>query len=870
MPRPARPSKALEPEIARKLDGGLRRLLRLSDQDVVDAVERDRARIKQRRVEIDRMFVVPRGSPDEDRGAVRRMLQQARRSLRPHPVFGPVIIDPRHPPRIRALLRFTGNRDDLAALGIKVGSQAHDVFTISGTSEQLAGLAALPATLRLRLPRLLEFQVEEAAGQAEIDLVRLGRPAVPGGLTGNGVIVGVIDSPLDVTHNGFRDPAAPHNSRVLYYWVQYTPYFEPPGLTPDQFHATNLMPVPDFSNPTPLDYGRIYTGSDVDIALGRAGGPYGEARSQIACVPGSAEHGTHVAGIACGSGHTGDWTDVPVHIGAAPGARIVHVKTNGGFPGMDYDAGFEDNVLDALDLIFRAADFHGMPTVVNVSLGTSLGPHNGTESFDIARDNMLNSFDNRVICWPSGNENMDHGFRRGTVAAGGGTDTIIFTPFTDGAGGDCFLDVWYSGPELDFQVSCGAAASGWVASGSDYLGTLNGYDVEVDRDAEAGVGLRNLRFLFESARSSDPFTIDLCNPAAAGDVVYHAWTGPQGWQASLDGHTIDEMTICDTGCAKSILTVGACAKRMGVNPSAGENVTGYSGAGPTLDGRIKPEIACIGGLRENAVYSANSDQASGYTLKYGTSLASPLVAGAVALIFEELAGLATPLAANHDTIKALLVRHAHSRGLVFDPAAPGYHPYYRNQYGHGRLRLASLVDHLAAPREVDLWIRTAEDDWGTEPYLGDRFWRAPDIRVYQTGTMTEVRELAWGTTYDVRVRVRNLGDGDANNAIVRLKYTRPHAAPTTWHDAEDAADRALANHRVSVPALGDTDVLFRWRPEAAEIGAPAGTTHICLLAEVGHRDDPLAYAAPTTPGRSAWELNIKGTNNIALRNVFIA
>jgi hypothetical protein len=31
----------------------------------------------------------------------------------------------------------------------------------------------------------------------------------------------------------------------------------------------------------------------------------------------------------------------------------------------------------------------------------------------------------------------------------------------------------------------------------------------------------------------------------------------------------------------------------------------------------------------------------------------------------------------------------------------------------------------------------------------------------------------------------------------------------------------------------------------------------------------LAYPAPVTSGSSAWESNVKGTNNIALRNVNI-
>lgn len=865
------PPKALDIKIARKLGGGMRRLLRMSDHEIADAVERDRARITKRLEEIERLSAVPIGATEEERAAVRRIRQQARRSLRPDPVFGAVVLDPPRSPRIRALLRFTGNRDDLAALGIAVRSQAHDVFTISGTSGQLAALAAQPAALRLRLPRLLEPQVELAAAQANIDLVHLGPPHVPTGLTGSGVIVGLIDTPLDVTHNGLRDPVAPHQSRVLYYWVQFPDSDAAPGQTPHQFHAINSLPVADFSNPTPLDYGRIYTGPAIDIAVD-SGRPYGDLWFQISCTPELEEHGTHVAGIACGSGHTNVWTDAPVHIGAAPGAHIVHVAY-GAYGGMGHDASFEDHVLDAIDFIFRAADFHNVPAVVNVSLGTSLGPHNGSEDFDIARDNLVNSFDGRVICFGAGNDHDDQAFRRGTVAAGGGIDTLTVTPtvMTEIPGGtevarNRFLDLWYSGPELDYRIGCGTESSGWTTAGADYGGTLNGYDVEVERDQEASPGLRNIRLLFRGALSVDPFAVELRNPAMSGDVAYHAWT--HGNEASLDGATQVDLTLCDTACARSVLSVGACYKRTPPSPWIGETIAAYSSAGPTLDGRIKPEIVAVGGGVGRGIVSTNSDQASGYCTMHGTSMATALVSGAVALLFEELCGLTPPLSMNHDTVKALLARHADRSGVI-DPASPDYRPEMRNQYGYGRLRMNRLAVELAAPPEVGVWIRTAEDDWGTEPRLVDRFWRAPDIRVYRTGTTTEVRELTWGAAYDVRVVVRNLGDGDATNATVRLKYTRPHAAPSAWRDAEDSADRALVS-TVTIPALGDAEVLFHWHPEAAEIGAPPGTTHFCLLAEIDHPSDPLVYPAPTTSGGSAWETNIKGTNNVALRNVFIA
>ena len=74
----------------------------------------------------------------------------------------------------------------------------------------------------------------------------------------------------------------------------------------------------------------------------------------------------------------------------------------------------------------------------------------------------------------------------------------------------------------------------------------------------------------------------------------------------------------------------------------------------------------------------------------------------------------------------------------------------------------------------------------------------------------------------------------------------------------------------AVDALDETTVNFRWKPRSGEVaGAPVGQTHYCLLVTIDHVDDVLSFSAPSTAGGSAWTMNIKGTNNCALRNVHI-
>lgn len=782
------------------------------------------------------------------------------------------VTDPlRLPIRIRAIVHFTGNRKDLETMGIQVRSEAQDIFTIVATRAQLLKLAGHSACRRLRTPRIMLPAVEQASAQDEVADVHNPRPLNPTGYQGNGVMVGIIDSVLDVTHHGFRDPGGTHGSRVMYYWAQSThtqnamgqtvDQASPPGQTPHAWTTANPAARPNFAG---LNYGRLYTTTEIDTALGLAN-PYGTANNQICCQPtANDEHGTHCAGIAAGNGHEANWTTAQTHVGAAPQASIVYVRLLRLQAVLDTGATFEDAILDGINFCIRAALFHNMPIVISVSQGSSFGPHNGSSAFDLARDAFLDSFDRRSIVFAAGNDNSENGYRHGNVVAGT-TDTFTWTHRRANHSAS-WLDIWSTGPELDYRISFGAGNSGWRTAGQDYNGNFGGHHLEAERDIEPGGGLRGIRLYVDDALIGDLYTIELRNPHATDTAEYRAWTGLQGWWGDVSGSTQNEMTISDTGCGRSILTVGSCDKRLPPSPASGETIATYSGAGPAVDGRIKPEIAAVGGTAANQIISTASNQVSGYIGMNGTSMATPLVAGSVALLFEEYEALGFTL--NQDSIKALLTQHTNRLNLHLDPSQAGYVASERNRYGYGRLRLIGPIDEAMPPVNVDVWVRTAEDDYGQQPYPGGCFCGAPDIKVFQPGTANEITDINWGTTYEVRVTVRNLGDSNAVGTTVRLKYALPHTAPSAWFEAEDDQDAKLVK-TVTVPAMGHLDVSFQWRPEQAELNAASDIHHFCLLAEVDHAADPLVYAAPTTAGGNAWTTNIKGTNNVALRNLHI-
>ena len=286
------------------------------------------------------------------------------------------------------------------------------------------------------------------------------------GTRGNGIIVGILDSPLHVRHHAFRDPSGTqNNTRVKYMWVQDPDSATAPGQTPEAYFqdVANHPGSPDF---TGLNYGIIYDEAAINTALGLTN-TYGTGTNQIAKHPSAteSEHGTHTTGIAAGSGNLDNWATTPVNVGSAPLADIVHVCYR--FSVANVQGGiFEDDILNGLNFILRIANHSGQAVVISNSYGGNLGPHNGQTDFDQARNAILDSFLGRSIVYSAGNDNaiwdlsagkyVDMmGHRKGSVAAAT-TETFTFTPTLT----DNWLEIWYAGPDLDIRIDHGTNNTG--------------------------------------------------------------------------------------------------------------------------------------------------------------------------------------------------------------------------------------------------------------------------------------------------------------------------------------------------------------------------------------------------------------------------
>ncbi|MEI6042775.1 MAG: S8 family serine peptidase [Chloroflexota bacterium] len=150
--------------------------------------------------------------------------------------------------------------------------------------------------------------------------------------------------------------------------------------------------------------------------------------------------------------------------------------------------------------------------------------------------------------------------------------------------------------------------------------------------------------------------------------------------AGNDGYdTVNNKPISTTieapATAKDVLTVGAAN-----SGTAFDILATFSSRGPTADGRIKPDLTAPGTL----VWSVAANTINGYTTHTGTSMATPVVSGAAALLrdwYINRLGYATPQSA---LLKATLINSSD-----YMTKTAGDLP--NNNQGWGRILLQNVI-----------------------------------------------------------------------------------------------------------------------------------------------------------------------------------
>ncbi|OGQ23151.1 MAG: hypothetical protein A3I05_00820 [Deltaproteobacteria bacterium RIFCSPLOWO2_02_FULL_44_10] len=506
----------------------------------------------------------------------------------------------------------------------------------------------LPASLLSQLQERDEVEYVEAAkpmmmkndlalSDINAELVHEG-VEIPQSYTGAGTIIGIVDTGLDLSHPDFHD--AQGKSRVIATWDQ-----KEEGTPPEELIAS---------------YGHECTPTMLSEGSCSFHDPVG--------------HGTHIAGTATARHGT--------YGGVAPDANLIVVRYRSEIEVANgyATALFSTTICEAVYYIFKKAEKLGMPAVVNLSLGTHIGAHDGTSLFEQCLDSLVAARPGRALVASAGNETIQDEAFSGLHASTEvqGLKAFHFSTREDFSGNLIYLDTWASsGSELQIslalhkgnpstsslitqsrKVKLGEMTSGDFLDGNISY-QINATEKENPLNKKAHIGISI--FLSSSFSEHEDFSFDLI---LEGKGHVDAWLYPDRPARAVNFTTLEgeqgqawtyipgdrQMTIAIPATAKEVIAVGAYATRTSwkkdeqcceVEFALGK-LLDFSSVGPSADpGRVgvKPELVAPGGMIASTLSHESHPDAhmmmpdGDHVLDAGTSMAAPFVSGAAALIF---------------------------------------------------------------------------------------------------------------------------------------------------------------------------------------------------------------------------------------------
>jgi subtilisin family serine protease len=294
--------------------------------------------------------------------------------------------------------------------------------------------------------------------------------------------------------------------------------------------------------------------------------------------------------------------------------------------------------VDGLPALAQAEAFvaaHGI-RIVNHSVGWfNSSPGDGSGGAGTV-DAVVAAARAHGVLWVNAAGNAARHYWRGTFSDADGDGLLDFAPGENGnfvsvppGGAVCVYLRWYEWPQArhNYDLALYDSGSGLVSAGDESALPL------------------------ESVCWRNPRIWDTQAAAVQITVRVHGGAGSAPLELLVDGggpieHSTAAGSIADPASSPNVLAVGAICWQTGA-------LEPYSSQGPTIDGRLKPELVAPDSV-SSPIYGAFSRcGASGFT---GTSAAAPHVAGAAALVEQRFPSY------NLAQIRSYLIQHAADLG----------------------------------------------------------------------------------------------------------------------------------------------------------------------------------------------------------------
>ena len=595
---------------------------------------------------------------------------------------------------------------EAAKHGLIVQTKLKTIATALVLPDSLDVITKITDIKRIEVGTKVELNMDKARRATNVDNVHQGGVRYGQGqnynLTsspykGEDVVVGVVDIGFDFTHPTFFDADDPSIYRVKRVWDQ--------GGT-----ASGAL-----KSPTGYNYGVEYATQN-------------QILSAQHCSETKESHGSHVGGIAGGSGAG------TVYTGMAPKSDLVFVSIKS----------FQDvDILNGINYILNYAKQQNKPCVINLSINSFAGPHDGTSVFDRACDELKQ--DGFVLVGSAGNFGelplyLGHTFTANTA------DTALMSFIDFGYNKPiALLDIWSNNSD-DFTAGLQLINSKGQSEYYLYLSSNSnvsdvGYLI-LNRDTLCMVVCvaehdsinqkAHIRFLIVATNWFILKSLGFYNNYKLNVYIRSNNTkktmSTQMWLSNYatfsKGGFVDNrlkagstfFTVGETGgTGNSIISVGAYETRYWWTDINGQiqqdpetvhtpdNIASFSSHGPTADYRMKPDVAAPGCKIISAFnsFDANQlDQAKVQTVRKngrnyhfgimaGTSMASPAVAGIVALWLQANSSL------NVDDVRHILKNTA-------TPQLDPNNPYANLSWGYGKINASAGLAYILEPLTVSI------------------------------------------------------------------------------------------------------------------------------------------------------------------------
>ncbi|MCC5922269.1 MAG: S8 family peptidase [Crocinitomicaceae bacterium] len=511
---------------------------------------------------------------------------------------------------------------ELKSLGVLNDTKLNELWTFRVPLVNYFAFTSLAGLKYIEIAEPVEPFLELDRPSARVDSVHEGLGGLMQAYTGKGVVVAIIDWGFDYSHPTFFDSTLT-NYRVSRAWDQ------------NKFDGTP---------PNGYNFGAEYIGETALL----------EAAHDTNYVFGYSSHGSHVGGIAAGSGGGGPY------IGAAPDAELIFISLRRDAP----------SFIDAISYVTNYAAMVNKPYVVNMSFGSHLGPHDGTDLKNFGIDILhgpgkvfVGSAGNNGT--PGANFHLDYDFSTNPDDT---IKTVVNFSNPPGSFGQT-LSMWGS-ENSSFGVSIALSDEHFnvvhqtpyyhASQEPNFIDTLLlGGDTLIIRVATtASFFLNNKPNIRMEIKNTSANRVVL--HATSVNSHLHIWNNVRmnnrytNWGVALTSNFPDAIAGDNdyglgepAGCGKNVITVASYRAKfftLSGNALYG-NISNFSSFGPTVDERVKPDIASTGQSVWSSVNSYDITQNHahpiemngreyGFAVFSGTSMSGPMVAGIVALMLE--------------------------------------------------------------------------------------------------------------------------------------------------------------------------------------------------------------------------------------------